>query len=227
MNTRYRGRIASALVVMLVAALGLASSHARAEGDALASELLSIQHAWEKSNYDTADPDAKKRALEELTVRSEALVSKYPGQAEPLVWHGIVLSSYAAAKGGLGALSIATKSRDTLLSAVQLNANALQGSAYTSLGALYFKVPRWPIGFGDHRIASEYLRKALALNPAGIDPNFFYGELLFEDGNYREALGYLQKALAAPDRPDRPLADSGRRREATALVAQVNSKLKG
>ena len=152
---------------------------------------------------------------------------KYPDRAEPLVWQGIVLSTYAGAKGGLGALSIARKSRDALLAAVKLNGDALQGSAYTSLGALYYKVPGWPIGFGDHKAATEYLRKALALNPNGIDPNFFYGELLYEDGSYPEALAYLQKALAAPARPDRPLADSGRRQEITALIAQLNAKRKG
>ena len=37
-----------------------------------------------------------------------------------------------------------------------------RGSAYTSLGTLYFKVPGWPVGFGDEEKAEELLRKALA-----------------------------------------------------------------
>jgi hypothetical protein len=35
------------------------------------------------------------------------------------------------------------------------------------------------------------------LNPDGIDPNFFYGEFLFEQDEYAPALEHLQKALRA------------------------------
>ncbi|MFW5386410.1 MULTISPECIES: hypothetical protein [unclassified Yersinia (in: enterobacteria)] len=37
--------------------------------------------------------------------------------------------------------------------AIKLDANALDGSAYTSLGTLYYQVPGWPIGFGDKKQA--------------------------------------------------------------------------
>ena len=70
------------------------------------------------------------------------------------------------------------------------------------------------------------LHKALALNPDGMDPNYFIGELLFEQGEYSSSLQHLQKAMAAPSRPDRPVADAGRRAEINALVAKVRSKLK-
>ena len=63
-------------------------------------------------------------------------------------------------------------------SAIQLDGKALDGSAYNSLGVLYYKVPGWPVGFGDKKRAKELLEQALALNPKGIDPNFFYGEYL-------------------------------------------------
>jgi len=141
------------------------------------------------------------------------------------VWEGIVLSTYAGAKGGLGALSLAKKSRDCLLEATKIDPAALRGSAYTSLGALYYKVPGWPLGFGDEDKAASYLHKALELNPDGMDPNYFLGELLFEQGKYSGSLQHLQKALAAAARPDRPIADAGRRAEIDALVAKVRVKM--
>jgi len=122
-------------------------------------------------------------------------------------------------------LSLAKKSRDCLLEATRIDPAALRGSAYTSLGALYYKVPGWPIGFGDHDKASGFLNKALELNPDGIDPNYFIGELLYEKGEYSRSLQHLQKALAAPPRPDRPVADAGRRAEINTLVAKVRTKL--
>jgi tetratricopeptide (TPR) repeat protein len=184
-----------------------------------------MQSGWEHANYTVESPAEKQRLLEQLGTRGEMLVARFPGRAEPLVWEGIVLSSYAGAKGGLGALSLAKKSRDCLLESLRLDPSALHGSAYTSLGALYYKVPGWPIGFGDRQKAADFLRKAVALNPQGMDPNYFLGELLYEEGDYSQSLVHLQKALAAPPRADRPVADAGRRTEIQALLVKVRSKL--
>jgi tetratricopeptide (TPR) repeat protein len=197
-----------------------------AQDAALATELTSIQQGWEQANYQSANAEEKRRQLEALSTRSEALARKYPRRAEPLVWEGIVLSTYAGAKGGLGALSLAKQSRDCLLEATRIDPAALRGSAYTSLGALYSKVPGWPIGFGDKDKAAEFLNKALALNPDGMDPNYFLGELLYQQGEYPRSLQHLQKALAAPPRPDRPIADAGRRAEIDTLMAKVRMKLR-
>jgi tetratricopeptide (TPR) repeat protein len=222
MNNRIR--FAELLFVACAVCFTMLSPAALA-GDDFATELLAIEHAWDHANYETPNGDAKTRAFETLNERTESFVRAWPGRAEPLVWEGIVRSSYAGAKGGLGALSLAKAARESLLAAVKLDGNALHGSAYTSLGVLYYKVPGFPLGFGSHDKAADYLRKALSLNPDGIDPNYFYGEFLFEEKEYAESLRYLQKALAAPPRPDRPLADSGRRGEIDALITKVRAKL--
>jgi tetratricopeptide (TPR) repeat protein len=190
-----------------------------------ATELAGIQQAWDQANYRSANPADKLRQLETLSARSEALARQYPRSAEPLIWEGIVLSTYAGARGGLGALSFAKRSRDCLLAATRLDPAALHGSAYTSLGALYYKVPGWPVAFGSDDKASEFLHKALALNPDGMDPNYFLGEFLYEQGDYARSLQHLQKALAAPSRPDRPIADAGRRAEIDALLVKVRARL--
>lgn len=188
------------------------------------TELLAIQQAWAVANYETPAGDARKHALETLSEQTELFAQKYPHRAEPLIWKGIVLSSYAGAKGGLGALGIAKQSRAALEAALQIDPLALQGSAYTSLGTLYYKVPGFPLGFGDEAKAQEYLQKALAINPHGIDPNYFYGELLFEQKHYAEAQRHLQTALQAPARPGRELADRGRQQEIRTLLAKVSER---
>ena len=99
----------------------------------------------------------------------------------------------------------------------------LDGSAYNSLGVLYYKVPGWPIGFGDKDKARELLQQALAINPQGIDPNYFYAEYLVETKHADEAVPYLERALQAPPRPGRNVADAGRREEARALLARIRS----
>ena len=100
----------------------------------------------------------------------------------------------------------------------------LDGSAYNSLGVLYYKVPGWPMGFGDKAKAKELLRKALSLNPQGIDPNFFYGEYLFETKQADEAVP-TWNGVAGPPRPGRQIADAGRREEARVLLEKAKGEL--
>ena len=187
-------------------------------------ELAAIQHEWARINYQVTDKDQKVEAFEALAARAEAFAAANPSRAEPLVWQGIVLSTAAGAKGGLGAMKLAKQAREQLEAAEKIDPKALNGSVYTSLGTLYSKVPGWPIGFGDDDKAKAYLEKALALNPNGIDPNYFYGEYLYEKGEYTQALAHLEKALAAPPRPGREDADTGRRGEIESLLAKVRSK---
>lgn len=213
-------RLLPALALLLVG--GLASA-APAAFDA---ELSAIQTEWARINYSVDGSDAKVAAFEKLAARAAAFSAQHPKRAEPLIWEGIVLSTEAGAKGGLGALSLAKASRDRLERALVLDPTALAGSAHTSLGTLYHKVPGFPVGFGSDKKAEEHLREALRLNPAGIDPNYFYAELLYDDDRYTEALTYLQKALKAPPRPGRESADLGRRREIEQLMAKVRAELK-
>jgi Tfp pilus assembly protein PilF len=89
---------------------------------------------------------------------------------------------------------------------------------------LYYKVPGWPVAFGDKARAQELLKRGLTINPTGIDPNYFYGEFLVETGRAAEAVPFLERALKAPARPGREIADAGRRDEALALLAKARSQ---
>ena len=188
-------------------------------------ELLSIQQAWAKTNYETPAGDARVQAFDALEKRAEAFTKQNPTRAEALIWEGIIESSYAGAKGGLGALSLCKEARGNLEAAIKLDPTALDGSAYTSLGTLYYKVPGFPIGFGDHEKAEHLLQKALKQNPNGIDPNYFYAEFLFEQDRYKESLQYLDKAAKAAPRPGRELADKGRHADIAALTTKVKAKM--
>jgi tetratricopeptide (TPR) repeat protein len=212
--------VTTALSMFAVAALA-ASAPA---SPAVQSELLAIQQDWARINYQVVDDDRKAAEFEALEKRAAAFVSANPGRAEPLIWQGIVLSTWAGAKGGLGALGLAKRARQPLETALKIDPDALDGSAYTSLGTLYSKVPGFPAGFGDDDKAEQLLKAALKVNPDGIDPNYFYGEFLVDEDRYAEAVPYLTKALAAPPRPNRELADQGRRKEAEALLAKARAK---
>jgi tetratricopeptide (TPR) repeat protein len=188
-------------------------------------DVTRLQQQWEQIHYKTP-ADAQEQPLERLTNEAQKAAAQQPASAEVLIWYAIVESTYAGAKGGLGALSHAKNARKSLEQALSINPDALNGSAYTSLGSLYYQVPGWPIGFGDDKKAQEYLKKGLAINPDGIDSNYFYGDYLYRKGDYAEAARYLNRALQAAPRHGRKIADEGRRSEIDQLLEKIAAKRK-
>jgi tetratricopeptide (TPR) repeat protein len=187
---------------------------------ATADDVMRLQRGWEQIKYQTPAPDQEQQ-FDRLRGEAEHLAAVNPESAEVLVWYAIIESTYAGARGGLGALRYAKNAKKTLEQAISINPDALAGAAYTTLGSLYYQVPGFPIGFGDDRKAQEYLKKGLAADPDGIDPNFFYGDYLYRKGDYDSAERFLRKALQAPPRSGRKLADEGRRAEIEQLLAKI------
>ena len=76
-------------------------------------------------------------------------------------------------------------------------------------------------GFGDTDKAKKLLKEALALDPQGLDANYFYADFLHDQGDDASAKLFAQKALHAAHDPARPAWDAGRRREIQALIAKL------
>ncbi|OUM00976.1 hypothetical protein A8M77_18500 [Variovorax sp. JS1663] len=191
-----------------------------ARAASLQDSIVQLQGDWEQIRYKTP-PAERERRFEALAAQARKVSEANPGRSEPLVWEGIIVSSWAGEKGGLGALGLVKQAKALYEEAIRIDGDVLDGSAYNSLGVLYYKVPGWPVGFGDKAKARELLGKALTLNPKGIDPNFFYGEYLLESKQPEQAMIYLERALQAPPRPGRQIADEGRREEARTLLEQA------
>jgi len=198
---------------------------AQQNSESFDQRLNAIFTSWARIKYETADGRQTKE-FESLVQEAENLRSAHPERAEALVWEGIARASFAGSMSGLrslfSALPQVKKARELLLAAEKIDSSVLDGSVYTSLGSLYYLVPGSPIGFGDRDQALAYLEKAIALAPEGIDPNFFLGDYWLEQGEVERARPYLLKALEAPDRPGRPLADKGRREEARRALAALD-----
>jgi tetratricopeptide (TPR) repeat protein len=210
------------LRTLLVALLLLPTALLAETGD---STVVELQRDWAVANYKLTG-DAQEQAFEALIERADAGVARNPKSADLLIWNGIIKSSFAGAKGGLGALSLAKAARKSLEAALKVDAEALNGSAYTSLGTLYSSVPGWPVGFGNDKKAVQLLQKALEINPDGIDSNYFYADHLLQKKDFEKAEKYLLKAQNAPARPDRPVADAGRQEEILVALAVAREKLK-
>lgn len=202
----------------------LASPFAWALDSADQQRLSDIQKSWAHIQYELP-ADQRAAAFEQLAAQASAFTRERTSLAEAWIWSGIVTSSWAGAQGGLAALGKAKQARTDLETALQIAPQALQGSAYTSLAALYDRVPNWPIGFGDADKAEALLQQALALNPDGIDTLYFWGDHLYRQKRYAEAKTALIHALKAAPRPGREVADNGRRQDIQAVLADIDKKL--
>ncbi|MDP2762015.1 MAG: hypothetical protein Q8O64_16740 [Sideroxyarcus sp.] len=203
-------------------ALLFAANTAFAETVPLDASIAKLQHDWAKVYYQTPEKE-KEAAFEKLVKEAHDVSAANPGRAEALIWEGIITSTLAKYQSLFSAGGTAKAARDLLLAAEKIDPNVLDGSVLTSLGSLYYKVPRFG-SFGDHDKARDYLERALKINPDGIDPNFFMGEFLLERGEKAKALEYLKKALSAPARPGREDADTGRKAEIQEAIKKTEGK---
>lgn len=213
-------RITRILAPFLWAALAVSPALAAPAG--MAGDVKAIDDSWAHVAYEMEGSSHQAAALNKLDKQAAAVVARYPGQAEPLLWQGIVLSEEAKRANIFHKLGLAKRAYAVIQKAYAIDPRAGNGGVAMSLGVLYYRVPGSPIGFGDKDKAGKLLRQALAQDPGGMDANYFYGDYLNEMGDSAGARKYLQKALQAPRDPGRPVWDAGRRKEIRALLAKIS-----
>jgi len=216
-------KVVLAIVVALVLSAG---RPVLAAGDpALNADILHLSLDWEHIKFEVENADQQEKLMAGVADRAAALTQKYPNQPEAQIWLGIILSEQASMANENGspikALRLASKARDILEEVEKTDAVAADAGAPTSLGVLYYRVPGFPIGFGDKTKARRLLQEAVANAPNGMDANYFYGDFLFQQKEYPQAAKVLQHALALPPHPDRPVWDKSRRLVIQQLLAQI------
>ncbi len=220
MNPRSRSRrTLQRTTVALVATLLLGGTAHRAF--AADDAAMSLAHEWSQATFELPK-EQRVDALDALGTRAEAAIATDPSNPDLLTWAGIIEASYAGEKGGLGALSAAKRARSHLEAALEIDPDALEGGARSTLGTLYAKVPGWPVGFGNDGKAEELLSTAAEQHPDAMNPLYFYGDYLAEEGRTQEAREWLEKAAAVPVRPEYRVADEGRLDEIRARLARLD-----
>ncbi|MDO8908575.1 MAG: hypothetical protein Q7W55_08750 [Pseudohongiella sp.] len=189
----------------------------------LPDDVYALQQRWAEVNYQLQG-DVRVQAYQDLIRQAETVTSANPESAPAWIWSGIIKSSFAGIKGGLGALGLAKAAKADLERAMALDAEAMNGSAYTSLGVLYMNVPGWPVGFGDSDKAKELLLHAVRMAPEDIDANYFMAEYYQKQKDYVLARHYLDAAKNAPARAGRDVADHGRHGEIELMLLQLADK---
>jgi tetratricopeptide (TPR) repeat protein len=225
LNRNWRFLFAS---IGLVAALSGARGAPADDASGLNADILRIAQSWAHVKFEVTDTDLQQKQIADLARQAAALIPKYPGKAEPIIWQGILLSEGASMANEAGSMftarSLAYKARDVLLQAEKMDPAALDGGAPTSLGVLYYRVPHFPIAFGDTEKARRYLEEAMRYAPDGMDANYFYGDFLMQEKDYPDAIRVWKHALSLPPNTTRPLWDQSRRLVIQQALAKLSTK---
>lgn len=205
------------VLVALAACLCLAipTPSLAAANPALNAAILRLAQDWEHVKFQETDKDLQEKQMAALADRAAQIAQQYQGRPEAQIWLGIIISEQASMASENGspfkALGFAKEARSILEKVEKLDPIALDAGAPTSLGVLYYRVPSWPVGFGDKAKARQLLEEAVRNAPKGLDANYFYGDFLMEQHEYPEAEKVFRYALTLPPHPDRPIWDKSRR----------------
>ncbi|ESS72207.1 hypothetical protein MGMO_66c00460 [Methyloglobulus morosus KoM1] len=195
--------------------------------DGVANSVQAIESEW-ASIYYTLPKSSQEGAYDALLKKATKLTEQHPNSSELLFWQAVILATNAELQDGFTALNAIHKSRDLLLQSIKMNPQTANGSAYVTLGTLYYMAPKWPIAFGDTEKAEQMFQAALKINPNGIDANYFYGDFLRANNHPTEAEIYFEKALSAPSRDDQLFADNKLKDEVKLALANTkNRKING
>lgn len=213
----------SALSYVLFAVAGFRVLPAQA-ADAADAEVRRLQSTWEAIKFGVPEGDEQTKQMNALGDDADAVAAKFPDRPEVLIWDGIITSERASLASAFSALGLAKRARDILQNAYEMAPAKLDAGATTSLGVLYYRVPGFPIGFGDKAKARQLLEQATKLAPAGLDAWYFYGDFLYEQKEYSRAAEVFHHALSIPPHPDRPVWDKNRRLVIEERLASIAAK---
>jgi len=189
--------------------------------ESLDATVQSIETEWASIFYDSNNQN-KLVSFDKLLAKADQLSAQFPNSSEVLFWQAVIMATVAEHQDGFTALQSVNRAKELLEDAIKINPKTANGSAYVTLGTLYYMTPKWPIAFGDNDKAEEFYKQALRINPNSIDANYFFGDFLLSKNQAKTAQKYLEKAISIPSRKEQLFADNQLKFEAKQLI--VNSK---
>lgn len=213
------------LTATLIVLLTVGLSHVMAQDRGpLDADVAQVRGEWEKLKFTMREGPKQTQLMDQLGQVADQLPAKYPSSAEAYIWDGIITSERASMASAFSALGLAKQARALLEKAYAIDAKALDAGAATSLAVLYYRVPGFPIGFGDTKKARALLEEATSTAPQSLDAQYFYGDFLVSQHEYSHARQVLELALTLPPDADRPLWDSNRRLVIKHLLDTIKDK---
>jgi hypothetical protein len=97
------------LHLMLAALVAMALPAAASAG--MPEDVKFLNDNWARISYQMNGSSHQAAALDKLAQQADQVVARYPGQADPLLWQGIIVSEQANRANIFHKLSLATRAR--------------------------------------------------------------------------------------------------------------------
>ncbi len=156
-------------------------------------ELYILRNSYVYILWDIS-PKAKKKLYSTIGIKyADETIKKFPKSPDGWVRKGIFIGTYAITVGVLNVLKYAPEMIKNLQKAYQLNKRYYYAMPCQVLGRVYFKLPPFPLSYGDINKAARYLYEALKIAPSFAHIYVYLAELEAERGNKKLALKFLDK----------------------------------
>lgn len=152
----------------------------------------------------------------------EGLVKKYPKSVGIRFEYICLLGLWGDNSGIMKAAKegVIGKMKDHTDALVAMDSHHFYASPYRILGILHLKAPHIPfvLTWPDIDLARSNLESALQVSPNDFGNQFYYAEVLLEDGEDEKAKGILQRILKLKPRPNLLIEDKVYQQDAKKLL---------
>ncbi len=143
--------------------------------------------------WDIAPLKMKKAIAKQGLKYAEETIKEFPNHPDGWIRKAIFLGTYAITIGILNALYLSKEVRDAALRAYSLNKKYYYAMPCQVLGRIYFKLPPFPLSYGNSDKAAKYLYEAYKYAPDFAHVYMYLAELEASKGNVELAEKLLNK----------------------------------
>ncbi|GKS69946.1 TRAP transporter T-component [Nitrosomonas sp. PY1] len=115
-----------------------------------------------------------------------------------LFWKAVTMGKIAEDSGMLNALRLIRSMEGLLLKVIMLDETYENAGAHRALGRIYHLLPGFPVSFGSNQKALMHLQRAYELFPKDVITRAFYADLLYDEGQAKEARRHADFVMSAP-----------------------------
>lgn len=188
----------------------------------LAREPRSYQALWRAARAayhvgEEADERAKVASFERGIQWGQQAVAQQPEGVDGHFWLGANYGGLSSVKGIVQALAMVQQVRTEMETALRLQADYEQGSAYRALGELARQLPG--VLGGSRKRALAYLEQGVRVAPQNLALKLSLARAYREADQHEASRQQLREILQMPRRPARATADSRTQDKARQLLA--------
>ncbi len=156
-------------------------------------ELYILRNSYVYILWDISPLQMKKSISKEGLRYAEETIKMFPNNPDGWIRKSIFLGTYAITVGVLNVLYLAKDIKNAALKAYQLNKRYYYAMPCQILGRIYFKLPPFPVSYGDPDKAAKYLYEAFKFAPNFAHIYMYLAELEASRGNIKLAEEFLDK----------------------------------